>query len=400
MDILDKIYRERMPFDLDVPLISTLVKIRLHGDSDGPVYNFHVVWHQRLPLPLPGKKITVETRLYAARANGSGESNTELIPTTGRSKLLYWPMMIAVYAFLIFQWIVFQLPLFVGRLIVTGFAGVLGPALRAVPAVLATIVILFVTADAWHMLARPFDDRLWALVALFVAVSGLAALSSLTQQRGLDILKRNLREDTPTVRSANPAHLLSATFGCRPDPELMKDADECRFNRLIITAGIAQVLAIGVCVALSLAIVGVIAIDPAQARSLLDNHAPHTLVTLPGHLLVTRELVAISLGLGAFATLYYAGVGLQADEERKHLVETGARSLHKHAQTILLLQVGSRGRRPVSRASLSPFGGRCSAPRRWGQRWHPRAVPTNCVRGSGAGLQLIATRLTGFGFCL
>jgi len=211
--------------------------------------------------------------------------------------------------------------------------------------VLVAIVLLFVTADAWHMLARPFDVRFWTLFGLLTLISGLLTLISgllaVKTAASADVLHLIdlTMADSPTkVSRFNPAHVMRKA-GCKADIALASAQDVRYLRRLLAAASAFQVVGVGFWVALSLTVVGTTSIDGALARELIGAKAD-ILLTLPGHLIVTRELISISISLGAFAALYYAAVGPQDDDGRTALLNASTRTMRRVSETILLYRAG------------------------------------------------------------
>ena len=64
-------------------------------------------------------------------------------------------------------------------------------------------------------------------------------------------------------------------------------------------------------------LVGLILINASETKSLAQSVQVY--LTLPGHLVLTRQLVSLSLSLGAFATLFV--VAGQRPDDRKELMD-------------------------------------------------------------------------------
>jgi hypothetical protein len=177
-----------------------------------------------------------------------------------------------------------QVWIVLSRALLTGLVRVLRSALRAVPPVLVAVVVVFVSADAWHMFASPFDDRFWALFGFFLLGSSLLAFLAIRNAAPLELLDQ-LRNSTRLGRF-NPASRL-LKHGCT-----------------------------------------------------LVGHSAHIVLRLPGHLIITRELLSISTSLGAFSALYFAAVGLQDDDGREVFLSASARSIRRTSDTVLLYRSG------------------------------------------------------------
>ncbi len=241
---------------------------------------------------------------------------------------------IIVLVGLIFQFVI----IVTSRLVISALQAIRDVArtsVSAVPALVATIVIVFLSGDTWRILGQRFDASFGVLAGLFVFV-GLCVLGNFGRVKdNLKIDKREsefakmIHESTPT------AELVAAIshVGALPSEDVYDRLGWLgRVNVFIVYVGmlLGTLIAIMGCVAASLIIVGVIRIDQATTAHLMGEHKAHVLWHLPvGHMVLTRELLLLSLSLGALAALSYVVISLQDSQARACCRRTATAGLRR-----------------------------------------------------------------------
>lgn len=230
----------------------------------------------------------------------------------------------------------------------------LSKSIRIVPPLITAVVVVFVTSDAWRMLGAGFTLRFFCLVSLFLLSSLLFLIrfkgywekdfdldeSDVTTARELlDKLKHELRGTEEGLPLSQ--HAPNAATG-----EQQRDGEDTlpwrQFNELIdlgakslplvkpsnlglrichycayVAVSLFSLIAVALVVSASLILVGTIVISAKVTKDLAQSI--HIYWALPGHFVITSQLVSLSLSLGAFATLFV--VAGQRPEDRKELMD-------------------------------------------------------------------------------
>ena len=230
----------------------------------------------------------------------------------------------------------------------------LSKSIRIVPPLITAVVVVFVTSDAWRILGTGFTPRFFCLVTLFL----LSSLLFLIRFKGywekdFDVdesdvitvsgLLGKLEHDLRGAQEAAPIyhHPTNDVTG-----EQQHDANDAsawkQFNKLVdlgakpfplvkpanlglrishycayVAVSLFSLIVVALAVSASLILVGVILITAKETKDLAQSI--YIYWTLPGHFVVTRQLVSLSLSLGAFATLFV--VAGQRTEDRKELMD-------------------------------------------------------------------------------
>lgn len=231
----------------------------------------------------------------------------------------------------------------VGRLFLVGLLSLVRATLTAIPYMLATVVITFVTGDAWRLFAESYNWRYWGLMAFFLVLSLAFVLKSIIREDPLDKVVSSIAEMQPGPSAAgrlirrvwtrpSTAEILRG-LGCVPSAPLA-DTDTPVLKRRVGLLSIGQVVAVGGLVAAALVLVGMIRIDLAATTTLMGGKPATVLLTLPGKIVITRELVLVSTTLGALSSLTFAAVGLNDERPYQAFVDANAKSM-KRIVTIL-----------------------------------------------------------------
>jgi hypothetical protein len=248
----------------------------------------------------------------------------------------------------------------------------LSKSIRIVPPLITAVVVVFVTSDAWRMLGAGFTLRFFCLVSLFLLSSLFFLIrfkrywekdfdvdeSDVTTARELlDKLKHELRGTEEGVPPSQ--HVPNDATG-----EQQLDGDDTlpwrQFNELIdlgakplplvkpanlglrichycayVAVSFFSLIVVALVVSASLILVGTIVISAKVTKDLAQSI--HIYWTLPGHFVITSQLVSLSLSLGAFATLFV--VAGQRTEDRKELMDNALALIRR---TFVVYSVYSR----------------------------------------------------------
>jgi hypothetical protein len=248
----------------------------------------------------------------------------------------------------------------------------LSKSIRIVPPLITAVVVVFVTSDAWRMLGAGFTLRFFCLVSLFLLSSLLFLIrfndywendfdidesDVTTMKELLDKIEHELRGTEEGVSLSQPApngvtgeqqHDLDDTsswskfselidLGVKPLP-LVKPVNLglriCHYCAYVAVS-LFSLIVVALAVSASLILVGAIVISAKVTRELAQSI--HIYWTLPGHFVITSQLVSLSLSLGAFATLFV--VAGQRTEDRKELMDNALALIRR---TFVVYSVYSR----------------------------------------------------------
>jgi hypothetical protein len=189
----------------------------------------------------------------------------------------------------------------------------LGRGLHGVPPLITAVVVVFVTSDAWRILGRGFTVRFAVVVAVFLVAS---LLFLIRRDCWLDI-------DAEDAEAADLLENIEQSLegfheftrrGIKPAP-MVKPSGRHAFRIYLsywaLTA-FALIIAAGL-VASALIVIGTILISRNDTATMAQS--VHVYRSLPGGLVITKQLLSLSCSLGAFAAFFL--VAAQRPEDRK-----------------------------------------------------------------------------------
>ncbi len=180
----------------------------------------------------------------------------------------------------------------------------------------------------WKILGSSFDWRLGALVALFVAFA-VVALANF--QDAADDMEVTSHDVDRAMRYPSVARLDSwlRERGQSPSPPALDRASVANVRWIYLLSIFINLIVIGALVALALLVIGLIRIDTTTTERITGQPA-HVIWHLPiGHMVLTRELLALSMSLGGLASLSFAVVGLASSSARTQYVRDVTRGLRR-----------------------------------------------------------------------
>ena len=182
--------------------------------------------------------------------------------------------------------------------------------IRSVPPLVTVVVVVFVTGDAWRILGTGFTARFFALVALFIA----AGLISLARWHYWEDLQASGGEEAVLLSSLKercPAAAELIKLGARPAPLSRPGRwGACYVWVIYLAVTLSTLIAATLSVAVALVLVGVTLIDAAETRKLAGSA---DVLQSFGGIVLTRQLLSLSLSLGAFAAFFLVAVQSPAD---------------------------------------------------------------------------------------
>ena len=205
---------------------------------------------------------------------------------------------------------------------------VLRHGIRSVPPLVTAVVVVFVTSDAWRILGTGFTVRFFAMVSLFIA-AGLFFLTRRSYWDDIDASEAEAEVLLAGIRTKRVAVSEFIDLGAQPTPVNKPTGFGALYVRIIYLAvTISALLATTLFVAAALIIVGVTLIDAHETRNLAGS--VDVLQSYPG-IVFTRQLLSLSLSLGAFASFFL--VAAQRPDDR----EIFMKKIMAHARRSLLV---------------------------------------------------------------
>ena len=222
---------------------------------------------------------------------------------------------------------------------------ILRKSVRGIPPLITAVVVVFVTSDAWQILGTGFTFRFLVLVVTFLTASliflvhrdfwadieadeeeAAALLAGIKRTSLWAVIKKIcLRAGFKKIaqfadkNSKRPFEFNEfIKRGVQPLPIQRPDG----FGGSVVCAGYIILFAFALIVtaafvAVSLIVVGLILINRDQTKTLA--HAVYVYQTFPGNVVVTKQLLSLSLSLGAFAA--FVLVATQRPEDREAFVK-------------------------------------------------------------------------------
>jgi hypothetical protein len=219
---------------------------------------------------------------------------------------------------------------------------------------IAAIVIVFFTGDSWKILGQGFDWQFGALLGFLLALSilGAADLGNLSSHFSAS------QADFSAGSGSTSANTLSAKL-TRIGHELPAGPKLSRLGAINVTAiylGIitANLLLIGFLVSGALTLIGVIRINAALTRQLTGGSA-QILLRLPGGMVISQELLSLSLTLGGLAILSFTFITLPNRRARSHFASTATSGLRRVLIAFTVYQAGR-----INEAALTGVSSRSS----------------------------------------
>jgi hypothetical protein len=201
-------------------------------------------------------------------------------------------------------------------------------AVAATP-LIAVIVIVFLSGDSWKILGQGFDWQFGTLLGFFLLLSVLVVANP----RHLKSRFSSSRGDLGIKASnASAQSLVAALWEMGSEvPYAPRLSILGATNVVIVYFGIvvANLLLVGTLVAVSLVLVGVIRIDATLTGQLAGAPA-HILLRLPvGGMIITQQLLSLSLTLGGLAILSFVVVSLPDRKARAEFADTATIGLRR-----------------------------------------------------------------------
>ena len=190
---------------------------------------------------------------------------------------------------------------------------ILGKGIRSVPPLVTAVVVVFVTSDAWRILGTGFTPRFFLLVCAFLLTSLLFLVRG-DWWADVDVAEDEVEPLLEGIKNWDMDSFDDFRGrGAEPVPlqrprGLLKVYAYLTYLALIAFALIATALFVSII----LIIVGMILINANEAKNLAGSVDIYHL--FPG-IMVTKQLLSLSLSLGAFAAFFLVAAQHSGDRD-------------------------------------------------------------------------------------
>jgi hypothetical protein len=371
-----------LPFKVPFPLLPipsfamfvTIFRVQvIAADGQFEFYLRPWRWLEYLMAKLPGGRQAVSLPLSAVggwllRRKGRPDEAPRFA-AADRAKfflliLLLWvaTLLLAIPANFVYslEWALFR-----------GIALTMRSALRPIPALLAVLFVVFATGDSWRIFGEEPYWRFSALIIILVVV-GLVAMtvnllgvkdgwhSILQREATGDQVLREWAEQTPAKRlcsTLNPVSPFEKSLhrprGQQPPADMPR---ALTIVRQLLSKNIAvvfwltmalNVIAVAFWISLLFVAVGTVAISYAMTNDLLNSTPEHPAAITVTHFgllgqqfYITRQLILLSVVLGAIAALNFATSTLQNADNLETFADHALQDL-RHALAALAYYLGA-----------------------------------------------------------
>jgi hypothetical protein len=256
-----------------------------------------------------------------ARAMGSTYRIRRFNPITGLLRARWLPLALRQLTFTLpaIPLILLGMSVLAGR----GFYRMIRSNIRSIPPLLTAVVVVFVTSDALRILGTGFSARPIALWVVFIVAAWLFLIR---YKYWTDIQPLDMQA---LIKAAESKKYLNSFIELGAVPPAMEKPDArgarqftyCTY--MVLT--LLSLLEIALAVATTLIVVGMILVSKSETSTLA--HGVHVYFTLPGHVVLTRQLVSLSTTLGCFAAFFL--VAGQRHEDREVFMNSCLKDLRR-----------------------------------------------------------------------
>jgi hypothetical protein len=191
-----------------------------------------------------------------------------------------------------------------------GFYRMIRSSLRSIPPLLTAVVVVFVTSDAWRILGTGFSARPITLWVVFIVAAWLFLIR---YKYWADITTVDMQD---LLRTAGSKDYLNSFIQLGAVPQEMEKPGDGAGRQFVygtyMVLTLLSLLEVALAVAAALTVVGMILVSKSETSTLANG--VHVYFTLPGHVVLTTQLVSLSITLGCFAAFFL--VAGQRPEDR------------------------------------------------------------------------------------
>lgn len=302
--------------------------------------------------------IALDYRLWLTKVTtralpkSSRTSNSSILRERDRTKITVTSPNDAPPQFLLFlrpiftlPAILFYLPWYGAWTLIRSLSTTIWVALRLVPALLAILVVVFITGDAWKMFGLETNWRFFALIMLIAVLTTVATLVALKgpegdwqTSTGYSIGGAKLLSSWASRTPANPllTKNVNPFFPIRPtkdshDQDLYVKMHEDNISILYAFTIVSNVIGVAFWIALTFIVVGVIAVNESLTRELSGTSGIIIMrFNVVGEsFILTRQLILVSVILGGVAALTFTSGTLQDTDKRRIFTDSALTDLER-----------------------------------------------------------------------
>lgn len=181
---------------------------------------------------------------------------------------------------------------------------------RALPLLLLFVTFLFLNPDTWQVAGRLYGIYFTSSLLLFAIIGAAFVATRMPQEIG-DL--NNFASSDEVRAEVAAAGLDGSGFSGVISDTPMSRRQWGNTGLVVMVSQAIQVLLVAVIVAVFLLILGLLTIRPTTEANWVGGKPPHKLLSVDyGHeqLVLTEELVRVSIFLAAFSALYFTVVAL------------------------------------------------------------------------------------------
>jgi hypothetical protein len=263
--------------------------------------------------------------------------------------LWYLHVLTTVMAFLPILFTVFMLPVYFGWALIRAVPTTLRLAIHSTPLIFAILVVIFVTGDAWRLFGSESVMRFAALM-LIIFILGVAAIGRVVSKDPNANTWRDTIWQCDTYKDSadkTPAVML-VKHGFEIPGDLRKGSAwtqglTTNIQVLFWFMVISQLIAVALWISFIFVLLGFIVANTTATADLLNGGSP-TIIWQFNHLgqsfILTRQLVFLSVTLGAVAIITFPTLGMQDENARKAFVKDCQDGLQKPLAALAYYMAG------------------------------------------------------------
>lgn len=187
--------------------------------------------------------------------------------------------------------------------------------IHTIPPLITSLIVVFITSDAWKILGNGFTLRLIILWVIFMATS----LLFLAQRDYWKDLKKSGDDAADLEKVVKECPAIGDLTKTGTGPSIAEP--DCRSGRIYVRVNywllsFLALLGVAFTVAFILLVIGAILINTKETANIAGSGFVY--IPLPGGGAVTKQLVSLSLILGSFAAFFLVA-GQRPSDRRKFM---------------------------------------------------------------------------------
>ena len=320
---------------------------------DFPVLPFYRL--RRLRVRIRVEKGDKEDKICVSLPYRILEKGQIVLPSKASETARQWLTVMTLAAFFQILFTILLLPVYFGWALIRAVPTSLRLALSKTPLVLAILVVIFTTGDAWRLFGNESGVGFAAIMVIIVGLGVLAIVRVASQ--GISSWKDTIWQSdeyaalAKQVKKAFVNTLVNANLKVPSDlREGPAWTQRLKINvyALFWFMVVSHLIAIARWIAFIFIFLGFIAVNSTATKSLLGSESPSPVIIWQTHQLgqtftLTRQLVLLSVTLGAVAVLTFSTLGLQDQSDQKKFVDDCQAGLQKSLAVLAYYMAGFNG---------------------------------------------------------